>query len=287
MRIFLATATVALAFAGTASAAGIADLTAAGYTVSIAGPYPTGCTTYSVSGHSMSSYISLCTDPVVQATIDASAQSDIASWTNPSTIFEADWQTNHPDQVTAATKIGSSLCYSITRSAPATDSWIIVGGGTNLTSSGAGLVPLSGSLPNVCAQNPTPIVSIVPTTDGITNTPPGAASTVTAIGQQAAGQQQQTTTTTTTTAPVSDAQIAFSQAVTVSIKPGSPTTITAALSKSVGATVVLTPSTTYKLRGIRLTAKTFAVAFKTHHRVKITGTRKNGKLVAATVTLLV
>ncbi len=100
-----------------------------------------------------------------------------------------------------------------------------------------------------------------------------------------------TTTTTTTTTVQGDAiaaaPLAVLQAVTLTVNPSSGTNVVAALSKSVGSPVVLTAATTYKLRGVRLTAARFRVAFKTHHRVKITGTRKNGKLVATSVTLLV
>ncbi len=89
---------------------------------------------------------------------------------------ENDWQANHPDQVTAAEKIRDNALLLDHAHSPGhgfvDSSWVV---GTNVTSSGAGLVfQLAASLPNVCQQNVAPIVSIFSSTDGVTGTNPGA-----------------------------------------------------------------------------------------------------------------
>jgi hypothetical protein len=91
----LAVALAALILAGTAGAATIGDLQGLGYAVSISnpGPNPDGsCPTYFISGHGVQTYASAC-DPGFQAQVDSLA--------NPVAICNADWQTNHPDQLQA------------------------------------------------------------------------------------------------------------------------------------------------------------------------------------------
>lgn len=284
----------ALAFAGAAQASTIQDLRSLGYNVGVAFTTSNGCTAYDIQGHGISTMIELCADPAVQAQVAPDSQAAIDSFANPSTIYEADWQNNHPDQVAAAQTIGGSLCYSITRVAPATDSWLLVGGGTNVTTAGVGLVSLAQSLPSVCAQNPNPVVQVVPNTDGAgNNTTPGNAGVVAQITAQAAAQQTTTNFTTTTTTTTPDAQSSAqslaparsTQAVTVTTVDPKTVTLAAALSLSAGQTVTLTSGTKYKLHGLFVPAAKFRTALKTRHKVKIEGTKTNGKLIAKTVTI--
>lgn len=152
-------------------------LTDAGYTVGLASQTDATCTTWVIAGHGVSEYINDC-DPGAAATI--------ASLDNPGTIYEADWQLQHPDQLQAASAI-AALCYSISRTAPQTDSWRIVGGATDTTVDGAGLPGLASSLPTVCGDGNTPTAQVVPGTDANgTTTLPGAPTVTAAIATTAA-----------------------------------------------------------------------------------------------------
>lgn len=82
----------ALILCGVASAATIDDLRAAGYTVSLDGG-PTNCPTYYVTGHGTSIYV------------NCNSQDVIDGLANPVAVCNADWQTNHPDQVDAWLRI--------------------------------------------------------------------------------------------------------------------------------------------------------------------------------------
>lgn len=178
----LVAATIALIAALALTAAASADpismqpLTDAGYTVGVASQTDATCTIWAVSGHGVSEYINDC-DPGAAATV--------ASLDNPGTIYEADWQLNHPDQLQAASAI-AALCYSISRTAPQTDNWRIVGGTTDTTVAGAGLPGLAGSLPSVCGDGNTPTAQVVPGTDANGATTLPGAPTVTAAIQTTA-----------------------------------------------------------------------------------------------------
>jgi hypothetical protein len=171
---------LAAASAATAEAVSVQPLRDAGYTVGIAFQPSEGCTVWAVSGHGVSTYVNDC---------DADAAATVASLADPTLIFERDWQMNHPEQLQAATTIGAR-CYSISRTAPATDQWRIVGGQTDVTVAGAELPGLAESLPDLHVDGACPtgvVVVTTPTTgSGGTVTVPGAPPVVAALAQAAA-----------------------------------------------------------------------------------------------------
>lgn len=100
--ILLLAITAALIGTTAATAATITDLPGLGYTVGVAGDYPAGCTTYSVSAPwGYSGYITLCTDPAVQASVNPDGPSAVNSLANPVGLCNAKWQWQHPDQLAA------------------------------------------------------------------------------------------------------------------------------------------------------------------------------------------
>ncbi len=245
MRKFFAAVAVlvALTAAGSAMGATIQDLQAAGYAVSVANPGPDGqnCPTYYVSGFGNSSYANLC-DPAGQQLVDG--------WANPETVFEDGWQFNHPDQVAAAQAIGN-LCYSITRAAPMTDSWLVVGGVTNTSTPGAGLPQLASSLPSMCGQpGPAPVVAVVQNTDGTgAITAPGAASVVAPVLAQAAGIPASDPPVVTASpaalaaAPLASAPVVSTTLTTTATPAGAATiTVNVAIPVRVTGSVVLSPA---------------------------------------------
>lgn len=181
MRALLLAIVVSLAITASAAADAVSvqPLRDAGYTVGVASDLGNGCTTWAVSGHGVSVYVNDC---------DADAPAAIASLTDPTLIFERDWQTNHPEQLQAASAIANA-CYSISRTAPATDQWRIVGGPTDVTVAGGQLAGLAGQLPNLRqpdGQCPTgTTAAVVPTGTGSSTTAPGAPEVAAAITTQA------------------------------------------------------------------------------------------------------
>lgn len=203
MRRFALITVILAALALTASAAAdpvsVQPLRDAGYTVAVASQVD-ACTTWFVSGHGSTIYINDC---------DAGAAALIVSLTNPNTLFEDDWQLNHPDQVQAAQAI-ASRCYSISRTAPATDQWRIVGAATDVTVAGPDLPGLASSLVDLrtadgtCPAGTTTVV--VPSTgDGGTVTVPGAPTVTTAIATQAQQLAAAAATTIAAVAPLPEA----------------------------------------------------------------------------------
>jgi hypothetical protein len=187
LTLFITAVAAAAALAVTAAAdpVSVQPLRDAGYTVGIAFQPDAQCTVWSISGHGLSTQLNDC---------DADAASTIASFTDPTLIFERDWQLNHPDQVDAAQAIAQH-CYSISRTAAQADQWRIVGGSTDTTVAGADLPGLAGSLPNLrlpdntCPSGTTAVVT--PTTGGPgpdgkpTVTVPGAPGVTATIQTQA------------------------------------------------------------------------------------------------------
>lgn len=174
----IAVAAVALTLAAAAGADGTTPvqgpLTAAGYSVGVASQLDANCTIWAISGHGVQTYINDC---------DGGAAQAVASLADPNLIYERDWQLNHSDQLAAASQI-AGLCYSISRSAPETDQFTVVGAATNVAVPGAALPQLAASLPSVCGQGgPPPVVQIVPGTDGKTITLPGDPVIVQAIAR--------------------------------------------------------------------------------------------------------
>lgn len=176
----IAVVALAAASAAAAEAVSMQPLRDAGYAVGIAFQLSDECTVWAVSGHGVSTYVNDC---------DADAPAIIASLADPTLIFERDWQLNHPEQLQAANTIGGH-CYSISRTAPATDQWRIVGGQTDLTVVGAALPGLADSLPDLHVDGvcPTGVVVVTTPTTGSGGTPtvPGAPAVVAALAQAAA-----------------------------------------------------------------------------------------------------
>jgi hypothetical protein len=230
-RLAATAAAVALCAATAAHADGtpvpVQPLTAAGYTVQVASDLGGGCTNWYVTGHGVASYLDDC---------DPNAAATIASWTNAETIYEADWQLNHPDQLQAAETIAAN-CYSISRTAPETDQWHIVGGATDTTTDGAGLPALAGSLPSVCGgPGPAPVAAVVPTTDGTgTVTQPGDTSVTSAIDANAAAIQTAQLSAAATPTAVADAS---QQAQTDAVSSGADPAVAALAARSAGLDVM-------------------------------------------------
>lgn len=178
MRRLTVSLLLALTLVSGAAAASLDDLRSLGYTVAKASDCSAGRdnagaevfkTTWSVSGFGVSTYLSECS---------GSFQSELDSLANPAVHYERRWQAEHPDQVQAAQTIAAK-CYSIGRTAPATDSWRITGTGVDVTVPGADMPGLAGSLADLRAPDGSctapATVAIVPSTD--------SAGTVTVPGQ--------------------------------------------------------------------------------------------------------
>lgn len=179
MRRLIVTAALALTFTASATAATLGDLSSLGYTVAKASDCQAGTdtagapvwkVTWSVSGYGVSTYLSECAP---------SFQADLDSLANPAFHFERKWQHEHPDQVQAAQTIAGK-CYSIGRTAPATDSWRITALLVDITVPGADLPGLAGTLADRKAADGSctgTTTAIVPST--------GAGGTITVPGQVA------------------------------------------------------------------------------------------------------
>lgn len=200
---------LALTFVSSASAATLDDLRSLGYTVVKASDCQAGVdakgapvwkTTWSVGGFGVSTYLSECS---------GSFQAELDSLANPTVHYERRWQHEHPDQLQAAQTIAAK-CYSIGRTAPATDSWRITATGVDITTAGSGLPSLAGTLTDLrvagaCTSAPT--TAIVPSTSST-----GA---VTVPGQVAATEPAATSTTSTTSVTVAQVQAAEASAAEV------------------------------------------------------------------------
>jgi hypothetical protein len=186
----LTTFATACFLAAAASGATIGDLQNDGYRVGIANTN-NGCTTYYVSGFGNSTYMNDC-DPNFQATVD--------NWADPTLNYERQWQFDHPDQLEAANALVGA-CYAVNRTAPMTDSWSVIGGGTNVVVSGADLPGLAGSLPNLSTNGScvaqVGVSQTSPTTeaDG-TVTAPGAVFQAALLAAQAAAAADPSTVNT-------------------------------------------------------------------------------------------
>jgi hypothetical protein len=186
----VAAVVAALVLAAPAAAATVDDLPSLGYSVHVAWQQG-GCTVYNVAAPWLTIYLNSC---------DVDFQASVDNLADPVLHFERRWQHDHPDQLDAATRL-ASVCYSVNRTAPATDAWRVIGGVTDLTVPGAQLPALAQTLPPLrlpdgnCPTGTGASVT-VPSTDGsgailvpgatVATLRPGTGTTTAASGSRAA-----------------------------------------------------------------------------------------------------
>lgn len=283
-------AAVALTLSAAASAATLQDLQALGYTVAVAGPYPAGCTTYTISGHGVTSeYISLCSDPTVQATVNPGAQAAIDSLANPLGLCNADWQINHPDQLAAYEKLGGEG-YVVTGDQCA-DSYAVTNSYTGQSvyqGPGAGLVAVAGSLPNATATAQLAGISSTPIVTG-SCLPACPAPIPVAVKPPAETSPSAPAATSSAVPSSSSPSVAASpdpvQTVTVTVSDPISTPLAATLSAKAGMPVTIPTGTVFSLFGRVTTRAKVVAALQSRHRVRVTGHRHAGKLIASRVSV--
>jgi len=216
IRSLIAAAAVALALAGGAAAATLDDLRALGYTVYLQFDNGT-CRAWTVVGFGVNSSLGC------EGTADF--QLALARLADPALHFERKWQFEHPEQLAAANDLVAKG-YAVNRTAPATDSWSVVGGETNVVVAGADLPGLAASLPKLDASaGPSQTVPNVGS-DGSVTAPGGAtvsgpttsetepASTETTDSSTSATGSETTTTSTASTFRTTDAGLLWTDEAT-------------------------------------------------------------------------
>jgi hypothetical protein len=253
-RILIAAAVTAAALAAAPAglAASIEDLRALGYTVTIANPGAEGCPIYYATGFGNSAYFKLC-DPAGQALVD--------SWANPVAHCNVKWEHEHPDQFAAVEKFRQKG-YVVTGDECA-DSYTVTNRYTNktiYTGKGADLPALADSVPDAqpAADGGPPAAPVVQASClplcAAPQPVPAPVEVVPQAAPAAAGGAPSAETPARAAAPTAG-EITATELTSAKAAPASVNAaplLTAAISHSLGRTIMVTSTTKCFLDGARV-----------------------------------